>query len=252
MRFASLGSGSRGNSLVVQHQNTTVLIDCGFSIKEVKRRLGNLHLDIESISAIVVTHEHTDHISGVGGLARKHQLPVYTTRGTCMAAPWGDIPSENQVTPDEPIAIGDLEFWPFPVPHDARQPCQYVVSDGDSRLGILTDTGSVTPHITSQLMKCNAMVLECNHDMDLLQKSDYPEHLKQRIASYYGHLSNQQAADLICNVETSRLKHLVAAHLSEKNNTASLAQEILSEAVSCTSEWIDVIDQYEGLGWRDL
>jgi len=252
VRFASLGSGSRGNSLVVQHQNTTVLVDCGFSIKEVKRRLANLRLGIESINAIVVTHEHTDHISGVGGLARKHKIPVYTTRGTCMAAPWGDIPFENQVIPDQPIAIGDLQFSPFPVPHDARQPIQYVASDGDRRLGILTDTGSITPHITSQLTLCDAMVLECNHDMELLLDSDYPEHLKQRIASYYGHLSNQQAADLLRSIDVSRLKHLVAAHLSEQNNTSSLAQQALSEAVDCSYEWIAVIDQNGGLSWRDL
>jgi phosphoribosyl 1,2-cyclic phosphodiesterase len=229
-----------------------VLVDCGFSIKEVKRRLGSLRLDIESISAIVVTHEHTDHISGVGGLARKHRLPVYTTRGTCMAASWGEIPSQNQVTPDQPVAIGDLQFWPFPVPHDARQPCQYVVSDGDSRLGILTDTGSITPHIASLLTQCDAMVLECNHDLDLLYNSDYPEHLKQRITSYYGHLSNQQAAELISAVDASRLKHLIAAHLSEKNNTSSLVRQVLSEAMNCTTEWINIIDQNEGLGWRDL
>jgi len=252
VRFASLGSGSRGNSLVVQHQTTTVLVDCGFSIKEVNRRLGNLRLDIESISAIVVTHEHTDHVSGIGGLARKYNLPVYTTRGTCMAATWGEIPSENQVTPDQPVTIGDLQFWPFPVPHDARQPCQYVVSDGESRLGILTDTGSITPHIASQLTQCDAMVLECNHDMDLLHRSDYPEHLKQRIAGYYGHLSNQQAAELLRSVDASRLKHLAAAHLSEKNNTSLLAQQMLSEAVNCSCDWIDVIDQNEGLNWRDL
>ena len=252
MRFASLGSGSRGNSLVVQHQNTTVLVDCGFSTKEVRRRLGNLQLEVESISAIVVTHEHTDHISGVGGLARKYQIPVYATQGTSMASPWGDIPCEHQVTPDQPVEIGSLEFWPFPVPHDARQPCQYVVSEGSRRLGILTDTGSITPHITSQLSQCDAMVLECNHDLEMLYGGDYPEHLKQRIISYYGHLSNQQAAELLRSIDVTRLKHLVAAHLSEKNNTASLARQTLSNAVNCDYEWIGIIDQNDGLGWRDL
>lgn len=247
-----MGSGSRGNSLIVQHRHTVVLVDCGFSLKEVKRRLANLGLDAESISAIVVTHEHTDHISGVGGLARKYNVPVYTTAGTGMASPWGEIPGEYRVIPDQSLAIGDLEFWPFPVPHDARQPCQYVVSDGDCRLGILTDTGSITPHITSQLTKCDAMVLECNHDVELLQNSDYPQHLKQRIASYYGHLNNQQAADLIRSVDVSKLTHLVAAHLSEKNNTPVLARQKLCEALNCSSDWIGIIDQHEGLGWRDI
>ena len=252
MRFASLGSGSRGNSLVVQQHHTTVLIDCGFSIKEVKRRLANLSLDVDAISAIVVTHEHTDHISGVGALARKYQVPVYSTVGTCMASAWGEIPSEIHVTPDQPLAIGDLELRPFPVPHDARQPCQYVVSDGDRRLGILTDTGSITPHITAQLTQCDAMVLECNHDLELLRDSDYPEHLKQRIASYYGHLSNQQAADMIRQIDVSRLKHLIAAHLSEKNNTPVLARQNLCEALSCSSDWIGIIDQQQGLNWREI
>ena len=237
---------------MVRQHHTVVLVDCGFSLKEVKRRLGILRLDIEALSAIVVTHEHTDHISGVGGLARKYRLPVYATRGTRMVAAWGEIPDVNQVTPDEPVTIGDLEFLPFPVPHDARQPCQYVVSDGSRRLGILTDTGSITPHITSQLAMCDAMVLECNHDIPLLQGSDYPQHLKQRIAGRYGHLSNQQAAELIRSVDVSRLKHLVAAHLSEKNNTVALARQNLSEAAGCAADWIGVIDQNDGLSWRDL
>lgn len=252
MRFASLGSGSRGNALVVQHQCTTVLIDCGFSIKEVKRRLWNLHLDIDSLNAIVVTHEHTDHVSGVGVLARKYQLPVYATPGTCRAASWGEILDMHEMSPDQSLAIGDLEFSPFTVPHDAKQPCQFVITQGDHRLGVLTDTGSITPHIISQLTLCDAMVLECNHDVQMLQDSGYPQHLKQRIGGYLGHLSNQQAADLIRCLDTSRLKHMVAAHLSEKNNTCELARREISNALDCSPQWIGAIDQYDGLQWRDL
>lgn len=251
MRFASLGSGSRGNSLVVQQHHTTVLIDCGFSIREVQRRLGHLRLGMEAVNAIIVTHEHTDHISGVECLARKYQMPVYTTAGTRRAAAWDEIP-ENRVTPDQPLAIGELEFWPFPVPHDARQPCQYVVSDGDSRLGILTDTGSITPHIRSRLTQCDALVLECNHDVELLHGGDYPPHLKKRIAGLYGHLSNQQAADLIRSIDVRKLRHLAAAHLSETNNTSELARRHLSEALNCSSDWIAVMDQNDGLSWRDV
>ncbi len=252
MRFASLGSGSRGNSLVVQHRETTVLIDCGFSAREAKRRLADLAVEIESLSAIVVTHEHTDHISGVSALARKYRLPVYATAGTSRAAAWSDLAYERRVTPDECFAVGDLQFWPFPVPHDAMQPCQYVVSEGGRRLGILTDTGSITPHIKSQLDGCDALVLECNHDLDMLNDSDYPPYLKQRIAGQYGHLSNQQAADLLCGIDTSKLRHMAAAHLSEKNNSSVLAKRHLSEALRCTENWISVIDQSRGLDWRDL
>jgi phosphoribosyl 1,2-cyclic phosphodiesterase len=252
MRFASLGSGSRGNALVVQHQSTTVLVDCGFSTREVKRRLSNLNLDIDTLDAVVVTHEHKDHISGVGNLARKYRLPVYATSGTGRAACWGEIPCRYEVMPDHPLAIGELEFVPFTVPHDAAQPCQFVVSDGDRRLGVLTDTGSITPHIISQLTYCQAMVLECNHDTQMLLNGDYPHYLKMRITGQYGHLSNQQAAELLRSVDTSRLKHLVAAHLSEKNNTCELARAEISGALDCEPQWIDIIDQYDGLQWRDL
>lgn len=252
MQFASLGSGSRGNSLIVRQRQTAVLIDCGFSLKEVNCRLANLGVEAASIHAVVVTHEHTDHISGVGALARKFSIPVYTTAGTRRGAPWGDIPKHYEVLPDHAFSIGELEFLPFPVPHDAKQPCQYVVTDGNSRLGVLTDTGSITPHIAAQLTRCEAMVLECNHDTQMLLDGDYPQHLKQRIAGGCGHLSNRQAADLIRKLDCSRLKHLVAAHLSEKNNTATLARRELSAALDCASHWIDVIDQYDGIDWRDL
>ena len=252
MRFASLGSGSRRNALVVQHQDTTILIDCGFSVKEVQRRMANLQLDIESLDAILVTHEHSDHIGGVRNLARKCGIPVHATNGTCRAAAWGDIPLQCEFLPDQPLAIGALELSPFTVPHDAAQPCQFVVSDGDRRLGILTDTGSITPHIVSQLTRCDAMVLECNHDEDMLLNGDYPYHLKKRIAGQLGHLSNQQAAELIRKTAVSRLKHLVVAHLSDKNNTPELARAEISAALNCSPQWIGVIDQYDGLQWRDL
>lgn len=252
MRFASLGSGSRGNALVVQHYDTTVMIDCGFSIKEVARRLGSLQLDIESLDAIVVTHEHSDHISGVGKLARKYQIPVYATNGTYRGSSLGELPYRREILPELPLAIGDLEVLPFTVPHDATQPCQVVVSDGDRRLGVLTDTGSITPHIISRMTLCDAMVLECNHDEGMLSNGDYPLHLKKRIAGQLGHLSNKQAADLIRCLDTSRLKHVVAAHLSEKNNSCELARAEISLALNCLPQWIEVIDQYDGLPWREL
>jgi len=228
------------------------MIDCGFSAREVKRRLGNLRLDMESLNAIVVTHEHTDHISGVENLARKHRLPLYATAGTCRAASWGEITHQREIFPGQPFVIGDMELSPFTVPHDANQPCQFVATDGSRRLGVLTDTGSITPHIISQLTLCDAMVLECNHDESMLYNGDYPYHLKKRIAGQQGHLSNRQAADLVRSLDTSRLKHLAAAHLSEKNNTCELARAEIAGALNCSPQWISVIDQYEGLQWRDL
>lgn len=252
MRFASLGSGSRGNALLVQNAKTAVLVDCGFSVKETQRRLARLQLQGDDLTAIVLTHEHTDHISGVGVLARKYRIPVYATAGTRLGAILGELPEYREVFPDQAFAIDDLELLPFPVPHDAKQPCQYVVGDGANRLGVLTDTGSITPHISEQLAECDALVLECNHDVELLRNSHYPQSLKQRIAGQYGHLSNEQAAELLSNIGGAKLKHLAAAHLSDKNNLPELAQTRLSEVLNCTPEWIEVIEQNQGLSWRDL
>lgn len=252
MQFASLGSGSRGNSLIIASQKTFIMIDCGFSLREVQRRMTRLALHPEQLAAVIVTHEHTDHISGVGVLARKYQLPVYTSKGTAIAAQSKQWPDIKTVIENDPFNIGDLSLQAFTVPHDAREPYQYIVSDGKRRLGVLTDTGKITPHIEAQLDGCDALVLECNHDKQMLQNSDYPYSLKQRIDSDYGHLSNQQAAGLLENINTAKLKHLAAAHLSDKNNAPELACAALGEALGCEPDWIEVIGQEDGLQWRDL
>ena len=147
---------------------------------------------------------------------------------------------------------GDLELNPFPVPHDAKEPCQFVFNDGQRRLAILTDTGSSTSHIEEQLSGCDALVLECNHDVAMLADGDYPYSVKMRVAGDYGHLNNEQAATLLQSIDTSSLQHIVAAHISEKHNTQSLAQQTLSAALSCQQDWIAVADQQCGLDWRDV
>ena len=150
------------------------------------------------------------------------------------------------------FAVGDIEIRPFPVPHDAREPVQFVLSDGQFRLGVLTDTGSPTPHIVDMLKDCDALVLECNHDADLLQGSGYPASVKRRIAGNRGHLENAQAAALLAKIGTRRLQHLVAAHLSEQNNLPALAARALSAAMGCSPEWIGVAGQEAGFDWRAL
>jgi len=148
--------------------------------------------------------------------------------------------------------INDIQVTPFPVPHDAREPVQYVFSNGDKKLGVLTDTGCSTPHIQHMLDACQALVLECNHDLDMLMNGPYPNSLKQRVSSRLGHLDNQSAANILKKLNTSKLQHIVAAHLSEKNNSPSLATTALSEALNCEQDWIGIADQLSGFEWREI
>ena len=254
MRFASLGSGSQGNALIVDAGETKVLVDCGFSTRMATARLTRLATAPDDLTAILVTHEHGDHVAGVFAFARRHQLTVYLTHGTHAAAARGQasFPECRVIDGHTPFAIGGLEVLPFPVPHDAREPVQYVFGDGAHRLGVLTDTGSITPHIVEVLGACDALVLECNHDRMMLAGSRYPTVLKQRIAGRFGHLENEQAAALLRQVDTRRLQHLVAAHLSQENNRPQLAARSLASALGCAEDWIGVADQEGGFGWRQL
>jgi len=217
-------------------------------------RLAALRQEPAELSAIIITHEHVDHIRGVGALARRYDIPVYLTRGTLAAAQaaLGALDAVHTVLPGQAFGIGDLHVQPFAVPHDAREPCQYVFGDGAARVGVLTDTGSITPHILDHLSGCDALLLECNHDRDLLRDGDYPAFLKDRVGSDYGHLANDTAADLLGRLDTSRLQHIVAAHLSQKNNTAELARDALSAALDCEPEWIGVAAQEKVYGWYNV
>lgn len=252
MRFASLGSGSRGNATLVQHNGTCVLIDCGFSAKETEARLAKLAFSAEDIDAVLVTHEHSDHISGVGVLARKYRLPVWATDGTLSADRLGENVTTNRICSHTAFAIGDIEVQPFPVPHDAREPSQFVFSNGDKRLGLLTDVGSRTPHLEAQLSGCDALILECNHDPELLANGEYPPSLQRRVGGDHGHLNNGQAADILQRIDCTKLTQIVAAHLSEKHNTPALAQTALAEALGCEQDWIGLADQQTGFDWRDV
>jgi phosphoribosyl 1,2-cyclic phosphodiesterase len=254
MRFASLGSGSQGNALVVEASTTRILLDCGFGLSEATRRLARIGIAPRDLSAIVVTHEHDDHIGGVARFARKHRVPVWVTSGTLRGL-------EDLFYPEVSVclirgyagfSIGDIRIDPFPVPHDAREPAQFVFSDGAHRLGVLTDAGHVTAHMRHCLNGCNALVLECNYDPELLRTGDYPEPLKDRISSRLGHLDNASAAALLAALELNRLQHVVAAHLSQSNNRPELARGALAAVLGCAAHWVAIAEQQAGLSWRQL
>ncbi len=251
MRFASLGSGSRGNATLVEHGSSRVLIDCGFPAAQAERRLGCLGRCAGELTAIVVTHEHGDHLRGVARLSRRHRLPVWATAGTAVFLRQS-VHLLHRFNALEGFAVGDLEVHPFAVPHDAREPTQFVIGDGARRLGILTDTGMATAHIAQMLTGCDALILECNHDPELLAAGPYPPALQARVGGSHGHLSNAQAADLLARLDRSHLRHLVAAHLSERNNRPGYARAALAAVLGCTPGWIAVADQEDGLDWRDL
>jgi phosphoribosyl 1,2-cyclic phosphodiesterase len=254
VRFASIGSGSEGNGLLVEAGNTRILIDCGFGVRDTVARLARLGVTPESLDAILVTHEHNDHAGGVPAFAGKYDIPVWLTFGTIFEV--GDrfdgIAQIFGFDSHDVFRVGDLEIHPFPVPHDAREPVQFVVSDGQHRLGLLTDIGGSTPFVQASLTGCHALVLECNHDRELLATSDYPPSLKNRIAGRFGHLHNEAAAALLAALDTSRLQHIVAAHLSQQNNTPQKARVALAGALRCAEDWIGIADQTEGFGWRAL
>lgn len=251
MRFASLGSGSRGNSTLVEWAAGALLIDCGFSLKETEQRLLRLSRRPEQLAAILVTHEHSDHIKGVAVLARRYQIPVYMTPGTFHSRNLGELPDLRLIHAYTPFEVNGLTVRPVAVPHDAREPAQFVLEFAGLRLGILTDLGSITPHVEACYQSCDAMVLEANHDPAMLAYGSYPPSLKQRVGGQWGHLSNQQAAGFLQRIDTQRLQHLVVAHISQQNNTPALAQATLAPVTTQVKQ-VTYACQNEGFDWLTL
>ena len=255
MRFASLGSGSKGNATLVQSDDTLVLIDCGFSVRETLARMAVQGIDPAQLAAIFVTHEHGDHVRGVLPLARRLGVPVYLSHGTSRALAERGARHDaggvvlNEVRPGREVTVGALTITPVPVPHDAREPCQYVLADARHRLGVLTDLGMITTHVSDAYAACDALVLECNHDMDMLANGRYPLSLKRRVGGQWGHLNNRQAASLVAELEQDRLQHLVLSHLSEENNTPAHALEAVAQAGFDDDRRLRVANQAEGFPW---
>lgn len=251
MRYCSLGSGSRGNATLIESGRTRLLVDCGFSLRSTEQRLALAGVTPEQLSAILVTHEHSDHIKGVERLARRYELPVYMTPGTHQAFGVQELPVE-MIQPERDFVIGDIRIMPVPVPHDAREPCQFVFDDGFYRLGVLSDTGSITPLIVEMYSRLDALFLEANYDPQMLAQGPYPAFLRSRVGGPLGHLSNQQAAGLLQMIDRDALQHVAIAHISEKNNTPELALAELTKVLDGWTGDLQLAVQNEGLPWQDI
>jgi phosphoribosyl 1,2-cyclic phosphodiesterase len=258
MRFCSLGSGSSGNATLVEARSESirpsrVLVDCGFSLRELEMRLARIELAPTDLQALFVTHEHGDHIGCAVSLARRYRIPVWMSHGTWRAIGEPDLGELLRLARDgESIGVGDLALTPYTVPHDAAEPLQLRCSDGASHLGILTDAGSATPHLLSHLQRCDALLLECNHDAGMLAQSSYPASLKARIGGRHGHLSNGTASRILADCMHDGLQHLVAAHLSEQNNRPALARAALAAVCGASVDEIVVADPLLGFGWLSI
>jgi phosphoribosyl 1,2-cyclic phosphodiesterase len=254
VRFCSLGSGSTGNATVVEGGEggaaCRVLVDCGFTLRELDERLHRAGLQASQLDAIFVTHEHGDHIGSAVALALRNDLPLWMSRGTWRAVRRPDLPRHIRFARDgEPIELGALELHPFTVTHDAQEPLQLRCHSAGWRLGVLTDAGSITPHMLESLQRCHALLLECNHDRSMLAGSRYPASLKARIGGRYGHLANDTAAEILAACLHEGLQHLVAAHLSQENNRPSLVREVLGRTWGGDREEIVIADPAKGFGW---
>jgi len=257
LKFASLGSGSEGNALLISAASgatsTTVMLDCGFAVRETERRLARFDVSPKDLAGIVVTHEHQDHVGGVFKLARRYRIPVWLSYGTYQAVQHDTDGVEVHFCRDgDRIAIGDLALLPYTVPHDAREPVQYVATDGRSRLGVLTDAGHATGHLIAALDGCDGLLLECNHDREMLANSAYPPSLKRRIGGDYGHLANDTTAQILAALDQSRLMTVVGAHLSRQNNTPELARQALYGALQTPEANVMIADQDAGFDWIGL
>ena len=257
MRFCSLGSGSSGNATVVEARSgsavSRVLVDCGFSLRELELRLARVALAPADIDAVFITHEHGDHVGCALTFARRHQRPLWMSRGTWQAIGEPSLPGLLNITRDgDEITVGDLQLRPFTVPHDAREPLQLRCTDGARALGIFTDAGSITPHVLANLQGLDALMLECNHDRGLLAASAYPASVKARIGGRFGHLANDTAAEALASCWHRGMKHLVAAHLSQRTNRSDLARAALAAVCAAEPHDIVVADPRAGFGWLSL
>ncbi len=238
IEFCSLFSGSSGNSLFVKSGSTRFLVDAGKNGRKVQKALAGIGQEAKDLDGILITHEHTDHISAAGVLSRRFDLPIYANGKTWEAIYNGRFnigklkPENIRLFENDPFVLGDLQIKAFETSHDAAAPVGFTIDDGKSRLGIATDTGIITPGMKQELPGCKLVVLESNHDTGMLETGPYPYHLKRRIAGEFGHLDNQTSAGFACDLVRGGTEHIVLAHLSRENNLPYLCYQTAENVLS--------------------
>jgi phosphoribosyl 1,2-cyclic phosphodiesterase len=252
LRFSSLGSGSTGNACLVQTKQALVMLDCGFSCKETVFRLQRMGVDPESVDAIVVTHEHNDHFSGVGTFSRKFKVPIWMNYGTYRSKSIGKLDQLTIFDSNKAFNINDLHLQPFPVPHDSREAVQFIFSYNNKKLAIVTDLGHISAHVKAILTDLNALVIEANHDYDMLWAGAYSQSLKYRVSGNYGHLNNHQAAEFVKSLDYNSLQHLVVAHLSSKNNSPDKTKMTFEHILNKLPKQFEIANQDQGYGWKEI
>ena len=235
LEFASIASGSSGNCIYVASGHTRLLIDAGLSGRRIEAGLKELSLTGYDIDALLVTHEHNDHVDGVGIMSRRYDIPVYATEGT-----WDNMPEKvGKMRPNnkkalysgETLVINDLSIRPFDIPHDAAQPVGYTISDGISKITVATDIGHITDEVKENIRDSSILLIESNHDVNMLKRGPYPYPLKQRVLGDFGHLSNENCGRMLREILSDTLKYIFLGHLSNENNTPMLAYETVKASL---------------------
>lgn len=233
--ITSLNSGSNGNCYYIGNEKEAVLIDAGISCRETEKRMTRLGLSMSAVRAIFVSHEHIDHITGIPGISKKYQLPVYITKNTLQSV---SVPIEKHLVhlfkAHQPVSIGELSVTAFLKSHDAIDPHSFIVAGNDVTIGVFTDIGFSCQQIIHHFSKCHAVFLEANYCEDMLSKGNYPYYLKKRISGDNGHLSNTQALELFINHRGKQLSHLILSHLSKNNNCPDVVNRLFSEKAGNT------------------
>lgn len=248
MLFSVLGSGSRGNCVYIESGSTSILIDAGFSGKEIAARMQSIGKKMEDLNALFLTHEHRDHIHGAGVISRRCRLPVYGNYGTIQASEpvIGQVFQYREFATGDILAVGDLQIRSFSVSHDTADPVGFIVENGLVSLACCTDTGKISRLVGKRLSGCNGLILEFNHDPEMLRSGPYPLALQQRVRSDHGHLANEDAASFLGVVQHERLQQVVLAHLSATNNHPQLALQVAKAVMDVGSETeIRVAEQNE-------
>jgi len=252
LRFCSLGSGSRGNGTLVSSGDACILIDCGFSLRDLRRRLGLAGVTLADITAILVTHEHADHAQGVMRAARAGGAGVWATAGTWRGMRVQPRSEDRVVVAEQTLTLAGLEVLPVTVPHDAREPVQFLFEKNAVRLGVLTDLGHPSAHVVDRFRGCDGLLIEYNHDVDMLRTGSYPPVLKRRVGGAFGHLANVQASALLSALQPERLQVVLAGHLSEQNNTRELASASLGAVMGDHSARCALADQQGASDWFEV